>query len=247
MYDYSISFFNSYYLPENVVIAFDGDVDKDMTMNLIKAAYSGWKPGYVAPQITPKPPQTAERVSEVTYDGKTLPIVALAFKGDAFDVNNKNVLAVQMLGELAFGETSDIYKKLVLNEQKVQFVSASFDFARDPGLLYIFAMVKDANDIDYVKSEILSTLEKFKNEQVDSQKLNDLKKRNKYGFLMNLDNPDNVSAYLPQFITLTGGIDVIDQLYVNYDKITPADLQNAAQFYFTPEKRNVITLKGSMK
>jgi zinc protease len=247
MYDYSLSFFKRYYRPENVVIAIVGDVDKEKTMALIKKYYSGWKPGYVSPQITPEPPQTAERAAEITYEGKTLPILAIAFKGDAFDANNKNVLSVEMLGDLAFGETSDIYKKLVLNEQKVQFIQADFSYSRDPGLLYIYTMVKDENDIDSVKAEILKTLEKFKKEPVDAKKLENLKKRNKYGFLMGLDNPDNVSAYLPRFITLTGGIDVIDQIYANYDTIHSSDLQKAANYYFTPEKRNVIVLKGSVK
>lgn len=247
MYDYSLSFFKRYYRPENVVIAVVGDVDKEKTMALIKKQYSAWKPGYVSPQIVSEPPQTAERASEITYEGKTLPILTVAFKGDAFDVNNKNVLSVEMLGSLAFGETSDIYKKLVLNEQKVQFIEADFSYSRDPGLLYIFTMVKDENDIEYVKSEILKTLEKFKTETVDAKKLEELKKRNKYGFVMAMDNPDNVSAYLPQFITLTGGIDVIDQIYANYDMIQSTDLQKAANYYFTPEKRNVVVLKGSMK
>lgn len=168
----------------------------------------------------------------------------VSYKGDAFDVNNKNVLSAVLLADLAFGETSDIYKKLVLSEQKAQFVQADFGFSRDPKLLYIYSMIKDEKDIEYVREEIYRTLKYYQENPVDTKRLNDLKKREKYSFLMNLDNPDNVAGFLPQFITLTGGIDVIDQMYSEMDKITPEDIQKAASFYFVPEKRNVLVVKG---
>jgi len=244
LYDYSISFFNRYYRPENVVVVIVGDINQEKTFELVKRYYSGWKPGYVQPQITPEPPQTSERTAEVKYPGKTLPLLSIAYKGDAFDVNNKNLISSVLLADLAFGETSDIYKKLVLNEQKVQFIQGDFGFSRDPKLLYIFTMIKDEKDIDYVKNEILTTIEKFKNTLVDEKKLEDLKKREKYSFLMNLDNPASVAGFLPQFITLTGGIEVIDQLYAAIDKVTPADLKSAANYYLIPEKRNVVVVKG---
>ncbi|MGE5401438.1 MAG: M16 family metallopeptidase [Ignavibacteriales bacterium] len=244
MYDYSISFFNRYYRPENVVIAVVGDFDQKKVLGMVKKYYSSWKPGYVSPEIKPEPPQTAERSTSVTYPGKTLPLMIVAYKGDAFDVNNKNLLSSVLIGDLAFGETSDIYKKLVLQEQKVQFIQADFGFSRDPKLLYIYTMVKDTNDVDYVKNEIYKTINTFQTKLVDEKKLNDLKKRERYSFLMHLDTPDNVAGFLPQFITLTGGIDVINNLYSGMDKITPADIRNAALYYFTPEKRNVILVKG---
>lgn len=244
LYDYSISFFKRYYRPENVVLVIAGDIDKAKTNDMIKKYYGDWKPGYVKPQISPEPPQTSERMAEVTYPGKTLPLLSIAYKGDAFDVKNKNLISSVLLADLAFGETSDIYKKLVLNEQKVQFIQADFGFSRDPKLLYIFSMIKDEKDIDYIKNEIYKTIEQFKNTSVDQKRLDDLKKREKYSFLMNLDNPASVAGFLPQFITLTGGIEIIDQLYKELETVTADDIMKAANYYFVPEKRNVVVVKG---
>ena len=55
-----------------------------------------------------------------TYPGRTLPILDIAYKGDAFDPANRDYVAARLLGDLAFGETSELYKKLVLDEQKVE-------------------------------------------------------------------------------------------------------------------------------
>ena len=244
-YEYSLTFFDRYYRPDNVVVMIVGDIDVNKTLDMAKKYYGDWEPGYVMPQITPEPPQTAERKTTVDFPGRTLPLLMLGYKGDAFDVNNKNMLAAYLLDELAFGSTSDIYKKLVLNEQKVQFVSAGFNFTRDPGLLYIYSMIKDEADVQYVKDEIYSTLEKFKTEPVNQQKLEDIKKRNKYQFLMNLDTPDNVASALPAFISYTGNVEVVNQLLDNLMEITPEDIQAAANYYFQENKRNVVEVKGA--
>jgi len=243
-YEYSKSFFKRFYRPDNVVILITGDIDPKKTMTLIKKYYSAWEKGYVPPSITPEPPQTAERTGEVAYTGKTLPIIDIAYKGDALDPNNKDYVSALLLSDLAFGETSDLYKKLIIQEQKVQFVSGSTPMNRDVPLFEIYSMVKDEKDINYVRDEIYRTLDEFKNKPVEEKRLNDLKRRNKYGFLMGLDTPDHVAGGLARFIALTGSIEVIDQLYKHLETITPQDIVNAAKKYFTPERRTVVVLKG---
>ena len=132
MYQYSLSFFNRYYRPENVVVLIVGDIDPTKTMELVKKYYGNWQKGYVPPQVPVEPEQKGERKASVTYPGQTLPILCVAYKSLAFDPQNKEMAACYLLGDLAFGETSEIYKKLVLNEQRVQFISADFSSARDP-------------------------------------------------------------------------------------------------------------------
>jgi len=243
-YDYSISFFKRYYRPDNIVVLIVGDIEPNHTLKLIEQYYGNWEAGYVPPQITPEPEQKGERREYVKFDGKTLPIIMIAFKGDAFDVSNKNVLASYLLEELAFGSTSDIYKQLVLNEQKVQFISAGFNFTRDPGLLSIYSMIKNPSDINYVENEVYNVLEKFKNELVDEEKLENLKKRTKYQFLMRLDNPKSVASSLPMFLTYVPTVEIVDELFNNIMKLTPEDIKEAANHYFQKDKRNVITVEG---
>ncbi|MBE0643887.1 MAG: insulinase family protein [Bacteroidetes bacterium] len=244
MYAYSKEFFSRYYRPENVVLLLAGDFDAKKTLDMIRKYYGGWQKGYVAPAVPVEPAQTAERKISVSYDGKTLPLLVVAYKGEALDPSNRLMVAGSMLDDLLFGETSEIYKKLVLQEQKVQFISADFDFNRDPGLWAIYAMVKDAKDLPYVQAEIDRTVETFRTTQVDAKKLANVKKRLKYSFLMNLDTPDKVAGRLARLVAITGGIDVVNQLYAAYDAVTAADIQNAVATYLTPARRTIATLKG---
>ena len=80
---------------------------------------------------------------------------------------------------------------------------------------------------------------------VEEKKLNDLKRRNKYSFLMGLDTPDRVAGGLARFVAMSAGIDVVDELFSQLDTVTSQDIMRAAGRYFTPERRTVVVLKGA--
>ncbi|MDZ7260514.1 MAG: insulinase family protein [candidate division KSB1 bacterium] len=243
MYEYSKSFFQRYYRPENVVLLLVGDLDPATTIPLVKQYYGNWQKGYVPPQIPPEPEQNQERYAEVSYNGKTLPILCIAYKSLAFDPKSREMATCYLMGDLIFGETSELYKKLMLEEQRVQSLSADFSSSRDPELLTIYTMIKDENDIEGVKEEIYRAIEFFQNNLVDQTRLEDQKRHVKYRFLMGLDTPDNVAGRLARIIAMTGGIEAIDELYHQFDQVTPEDIIQAANKFLIPQKRTVVLLR----
>jgi zinc protease len=246
-YEYSLSFFKRFYRPDNTVIMVVGDIDTRTTLEMVTEFYGGWQKGYVAPAIVPEPPQTKERTGSVAYPGKTLPLLNIAYKGERFDPANTRFVAALLLGELAFGETSDLYKKLYIKEQRVQMFGASVPLNRDLPLFEITAMVKKAEDVEPIRDEIYATLAAFRTTPVPEQRLADLKKRQKYAFLTGLDTPDRVAGGLARFVALTGGIEVVEELYRAYERVTPGDVMDAAAAFFTPEQRTVVVLKGAQQ
>jgi zinc protease len=244
MYDYSKSFFQRYYRPENCVLLLVGDFDVAKAKEMINELYGGWKPGYVPPQIQPEPFQTKERSVDVSYPGRTLPLVWIAYKGDAFDPSDKMVASAFLLADLAYGENSEIYKQLVIREQKVQWIQGDFGFTRDPKLYDVYTRVKNPADIDYVIGEIDKIATKFRTELVSEEELENLKKRTRYGFLMGLDTPGRTASRLARTVALTGGVEAIDALYNTLASITPEDIRAAAERYLQDERRTVLVLKG---
>jgi zinc protease len=244
-YAYSRSFFQRYYRPDNVVIVIAGDIDESQTMDLIKEYYGDWQPGYTAPDVTPEPQQHGERTAEIRYPGKTLPIIDIAYKGAAFDPGKSDYVAALLFGDLAFGETSAIYKKLYIKEQKVEFIQASTPMNRDVPLFEIYAMVKDSSDLPAIRDEVYRTIRHYQTTPVDPKRLHDLKRRQKYGFLMHLDTPDHVAGGVARIVALTGGLGAIDTLYTTLAGITPEEIMSAAKRYFVPEQRTVVILEGT--
>jgi zinc protease len=244
MYGYSRVFFARYYRPENTVLLFVGAVEPERVFALVEKEYGGWQRGYVAPQIPVEPEQKAERRVDVTYDGQTLPILQVAYKVPAFDPTDRTRVAADLLAELAFGETSAAYRRLVLDEQVVEFLDAGADASRDPGLLDITTRVKDPAKVDYVLDAIDATIAEYRGVPPAAERLAALQRRLKYGFLMGLQTPDAVASRLAQFLALSGGLDSVDALYATYAAITPADVQTAAKSYLSAPRRTVGVLRA---
>ncbi len=244
LYEYSKEFYSRYYRPENCILFIAGDIKTSDIITKAKKYYAPWKRGYVTPKIETEPAQTAPRNAQVTYDGKTNPMLGIGYKTSSFDSKSKSSVARELIGDLAFGSNSELYKKLYLKEQKVQYISPYFPQNRDPFLSIIFTMVNDVNDIKYVETEIQKAVDWFQTNLVDKKKLEDLKKRQKYGFLMGLDTPSNLTGGLARTVAITGGIDAIEDYFKTLESLTPQDIQNEAK-KMNASQRTVIELKGT--
>ena len=81
------------------------------------------------------------------WPSPTLPIVVAAFKAPAYNDATRETVALDALASLAFSSTSDLYQKLVVQEQKVDSISANAPGNVDAGLFEITARVKKAADL----------------------------------------------------------------------------------------------------
>ena len=239
---YSKTFFERFYRPENVIVLVCGDVEPAATFELIERNYAPWKKGYVAPKVPAEPAQTAQRRIDVPFDGQTLPLLCLSFKGERFLPGDRRMLGAQMLGELAFGETSPLYKKLVLDEQRLEMLGASFSPSRDPGLWSVFAMVKDPADVPAIEGELWDAIAALQREPVAAERLDQIRSREKYGFLTGLSTPDGVANAVAYPIAITGGLECIEEMYATLDQVTPDDLLAAARAWLRPESSTVALL-----
>ncbi len=241
-YVYSKGFFERFYRPENVVVLVTGDVDPAATFALIEKHYAPWKKGYRAPDVPPEAPHAAQRRLSVPFEGQTLPILTVAFLGERFLPTDRKVVAGLLLGDLAFGETSALYKKLVLDEQRVENLFSSFSPSRDPNLWAVMAMVKDPADVGAVEGEIWSAVDALRRAPVAAGRLDEIRSRQKYSFLSGLSTPDGVSNAVAYPVAITGGLDWIEQLYATLATVTPSDVQAAAQAWLTRENSTVAML-----
>ena len=244
LYDFSRRFFELYYRPENTILLVTGDVDPDAVAALAARHYGRWRPGYVAPAIPTEPAQIAEKRVEATYPGRTLPLVWLAWKIERADPGDRIRAAADLLVELAFGETSEIYRRLVLKEQSIEFLAAYTNSNRDPSLLDVYARVKDEGQLDAVLAALEETAQRYREELVDATRLEKLKSRKRYGFLMQLETPDSVASALARPLAIDGDLDGLEARYAHYAEVTPEDVRAAARAVLAPERRTVGVLRA---
>lgn len=241
-YQYAWTFFNRFYRPENSTIVVVGDIKSAEVLAMVKKYFGDWKRGDYKYTITPEKPQDAPRKKHIEWASATLPIVQIAYRAPAFSETEKDKAALDLLGIIAFGENSELYQKLVLQEQKAVFVTAQASDNIDPELFNAIAQIKDRKDMDYVQGEILKTYKRYTTELIPQKKLDETRSRLRYGFIQAMNSNDAIASTLAQYIALRRSPDTVDKVFALYDSITPEDIRKFAAKYFIDNNQTIITL-----
>ncbi len=239
---YSKTFFDRWYRPEHTTIIVAGDVDPARTIALVEKYWSAWKRGGKTLPIPPEPPAKGPVAAHVPWPSDTLPWVVVAFHGPAFSETKKDLPALDALFDLTFGPTSDLYKKLVEKEQKVDALEPSVDMHEDPELVGVFARLKKGTDPVYVRDEILRAIEGVRDAHVDAKRLADVKSNSRYGLVRGLDDTERIAGLLARFVRLRRSYGTINTYFRLIASLTPADLQAAAKTYLTDSNLVLTTL-----
>lgn len=171
-----------------------------------------------------------------------MPVLSVNYQAPAWSATDKLAVAAEVLGRVAFGSNSDIYRKLVIEERKVQSLREGFDLSRDPELLNVTATVIDPEDVGNVEAEIQTTVDKFKTDLVDEKLLADTKSNMKYDFLMDLETAQSVAFAMMTYVINTGGIEAVNEYYRTLDAVTREDVLEAARRYLVANGRTTVLM-----
>ncbi|MDT7687613.1 MAG: zinc protease [Acidobacteriota bacterium] len=241
-YDYSKQFFQRFYRPEYATVLIVGDITRERALDLTKRYWGTWQRGNYKADIPDEPAQKEARTAHIPWDAPTLPHLAIAFHAPKYSDTNKEMAALDLFQQVAFGENSDIYQQLVLKEQKVDVLEADFEHKADPELFTVFARIKDPAQVTYVRDAILKTLERYKTELIDQAKLDATRSRTRYGFAMQMNSNDHIADALAPYIALERTPETLNRLFDTFQRVTPEDIRDTVRKYFREESRTVVTL-----
>ncbi|MGA8351961.1 MAG: pitrilysin family protein [Isosphaeraceae bacterium] len=244
---YSKIFFDRWYRPENCTIVATGDVKHDELVSLVKAHYGSWARGKASVEIPTEPLQTEPRSAHVSWPVPTLPTLYLGYHMPASDPANPDIAALAAIEQAVFGETSPLYRELVLKEQKVVTLMAEASPHRDPGLFSIIARVRASADLPAVRQRIADALAEAGRTPIDSARLDAVRSHLKYAYAASLRSADAVAHAVGESIAITGRPDAMNDLFAAFERLTPADLQRVAARYFIPTNETVIILETEKK
>lgn len=245
-YAYSLQFFKRYYRPEYSTIVVVGDVKEEKVNELAEKYFGMWETGNYTADVPAEPEQKAERNVHL-QDGSIPPFMSLNYKGPAFSDSKIDMAALEVLTTILFSQNSDLYKKLVVEEQKLRFLGGGAMATRDPYLINIQASFIDKNDFQYVKNEIVKAINNIKENGVSKELLDKTKSNLKYSFAMSIDNPDVIANSLCRFIYLTGDPESLNRFYSLYDTVTESDVKMVAEKYFKDSGLTIATISDDEK
>jgi zinc protease len=242
-YDYSKKFFDRYYRPEYTTIVVAGDVKPKTARVLVDKYWGAWKQGSYVPEIPQEPPQEGPRTNRVDWPTPTLPIIEIGFKVPAYTDSAPDTAALDAFSFLAFSPNSELYQKLVVEEQKVDVLQGFSPSNIDAALFEVGVRVKKEADLEYVRDQILATIQTFQEKPVDAQELDAVRKHLRYSVALRMDSSDAIAATIARYIALRRTPETMNKLYEQYAKLTPEDVQKAARS-LVEKSRTIVTLVG---
>jgi len=242
MYEYSLEFFDRYYRPENTTIIVAGDVGSESVLPLVNKYWGSWQRGVYTAVVPAEPAQNSPRHAHIDWPTPTLPWVIVAYKGPAYSDRRKDMPVMDLISHLGFSESSDLYQRLVIREQKVDILMPLFEDHQDPFLVMVAARVKDPADIHGVSDHIISTFDSFKKAEVPGERLEGVKSHMRYDFALRLDNSQAIAAALAPYVALAGEPETVNRLFDTYAGIDPSDVQHMANKYFDISRSTIVTL-----
>ena len=147
-YAYSKMFFERWYRPQFTTVIIAGDVIARAVLPIVEKYWGGWKSGSAEPAAIPAGASAGRSAVRPRPLGERHAAVGDASRFPA----RRSTRAARIRrrwrcsASLAFGQTSDLYKKLVVAEQKVDELEVDVPSSFDPSLFTVFARVKNAGD-----------------------------------------------------------------------------------------------------
>ncbi len=242
--EYSKVFFDRWYRPEKTVVILVGDVDAEATFELVKKYWGDWERGDYNIDVPVEPPLGGPKYEHMQWDSPTQPWLVMAYRGPAYRPTEKDMPSLDLLSSVFFSDSSELYRKLVIQEQSVDQLFSYFPDQLDPGLLVIAARLTDASHGTDVRDAINATLVAARTGLVDAKKVDETKSRLRYGFTAQLDNSGDIGANLASYVQFFRTPETINEVYATYDSISAEDIRNAANKFFVDDSRVTFTLSS---
>ncbi len=232
-------FFDTYYIPSNMVVAVVGDVDPAQTMAVIEKYFSHI-PSRAKPdeRTTTEPPQNSER--RVILHEHSQPMYLEGYHRP--DFRDKDDAVYDTLADLlSEGRTSRLYRTLVRDKKIASEAEGGTGFpgVKYPHLFYFFALPVPGHKPEEIGDVIHAEIERLKTEDISDDELKMVKTRAKANLIRSLDSNDGLAQNLAVFQTLYGDWRELFRSVDRIDAVTKADIRRVANQVFVPTNRTV--------
>jgi zinc protease len=234
-FEYARQFFARWYQPQHTTLVVAGDVEPRDVLALARSVWGGWRPRITtAEPVVPKEPlPTAPRFAQVTDPSASLPWLAVSFPAPRFDDRTPDAAAVEVFSAGWLGDGSPLFRKLVIEEKKVDQLRVDNPSRIDDTHVAVFARLTDPAAALYVRDEIVATFRAAAESPLDVGRLEAAKTFTKYQLARSIDSTDRVAAVVGDFAPFARTFETLNRYYRTLESVTVREINDAARRYFT--------------
>ena len=226
-----VDFYKNYYAPNNAVLILSGAIDYATARDLAQKYYGDIEKSEVAPK-TDFP--VLDKFSQTSFEMKLPQINSKRFVRrflvPSFQQDKNLAFAYDVLAKyLGGGETSELYKKLVLEDEEALSVSASYDMAaRSYGTFTLTAVPKKGVNSHEFAQKVNEALNDALR-QLNNEKLKAAKNRILAGLIYLKDDPRDAGNIVGSLAAAGMSVEDIQNYDAGINNVNLSDVKKAAK------------------
>lgn len=195
-------YYNTYYVPNNMVIAMAGDLKPDEMIAKIDKAFS-YMNAKTVPAYNPAKEKNLTKVQTLDIYGPSAENVRIDYRG--FPENSKESLMLDLISSILSNDKAGLIDINLNQQQKLIGAGAGYQQMKDYGIFMLSGRPKQGQSLQQVKELLLGQLELLKQGVFDETLIKAIVANNKLSLLQSFDsNTFRVDALTNEFI-LSGG------------------------------------------
>jgi zinc protease len=233
------TFFDHYYVPNNIVLVIVGDFDTEETLETVRRSFGALEPASEIPRNpTQEPPQRGERRSSIEFDLRS-PVLAVAWHAPA--TGHADAEALDVLSQiLSAGRSSRLYRRLVYDTQQALGAAGAYWEMQQAGVFYAFVAVRPDAEVERVESTLFEEIDRVARELVSADELEKAKRQLEVGLVNGLATNHALANRIGyDFVTL-GRIRPLAERLAAIDAVRVEDVQRVAKTYLGADRRSIV-------
>ncbi len=240
---YAQAFFKRFYTPDNCTLVVVGDVTHADVMALVTPAYGEWQGTRDQPVVPDEPAQTERRTVALSWPSPTPAHLAVSWKVPGFRTDTRDAAAIEVTAALLFGETSPLYRTLVLEDQRALSMSHTGGWHKAaPHLLTVQLKHATPADRDALVQAIEAAVAEVAAGKVDPARLAATRDHLRYAQLLGLQAVTDVGNLLAETIGITGDPNAAEAHLAQIAAVTAEDVVRVAATFMTPARETVASV-----
>jgi zinc protease len=235
-------FHQTFYVPENAVVAIVGDFDSAVAQQLV-TQYFGRVPkaAMPVPRDIPKEPMTKAEKRVTVEDAVPLPAVVVAYHitydghPDSYPLHITSKI-------MSDGDSARITRTLIYDQRLCLSAFASGNITEDPNLFFAVCIVQPGQTVAAAERAMINEFEKLKTGGVTAQEVERAQNQFARDYIVGRESNEEKALHLSHAAVIHNDITTADGEFDIFMQVTPADVQRVARTYFNAENRFVMTI-----
>lgn len=236
------SCYNTFYTPSNMLMVVSGDFVPEQLIEEIKKRLIKKEISLEVKRIYPNEPEEINEKEKIVKMDVNNPLFVIAFKDTVLENKEELVkkhIAIEILLYMLIGKSSKLYQKLYNEGLLISQPDLDYEFSKEYAHITISGQ---SNNPKKVKEEFEKELQNIKENGIDEQIFNRIKKKIYGGYVTEFNDVSNIAKmFMSDYFKGINSFEYIE----NFNQVTKEYAQQILQEAFDKDKMILSVVEGS--